>query len=163
MTPATTAAFNSPRLPSSIRRIDIMLDHRPSIDCLSRHALLGPGGPRRVWFAAGSSDQPLDIGVRQRRLAGLSGTFMQKSVNARLGKMPLPAPPERRLTPEGLANSAAFDRSEECSMIRARIKGVQPSQPAQRSGRPFPAVALRELALIGPQPVVSGTMTRRES
>ena len=46
-------------------------------------------------FAAGQRDQPLNIGVRHRRLAGLSAAFAEKTVDARLGKPPLPAPDRR--------------------------------------------------------------------
>ena len=56
------------------------------------HGAAGPvrGLTRR--FAAGQRDQSLNIGVRHGRLAGLSAAFTKKTVDARLGEPPLPAP-----------------------------------------------------------------------
>lgn len=58
----------------------------------------GAAGPVRGFtgrLAAGQRDQPLNIGVRHRRLARLSTALTKKTVNARLGKPPLPAPDRR--------------------------------------------------------------------
>ena len=61
---------------------------------------LGHGAARPVRdlarrFAAGQRDQPLDIGVRHRRLAGLSAAFTEKAIDACLSIPPLPAPDRR--------------------------------------------------------------------
>ena len=59
------------------------------------HGPTGPMGDFTWRFAAGQGDQPLNIGVRHRRLAGLSAAFAEKTVDARLGKSALPAPDRR--------------------------------------------------------------------
>lgn len=46
-------------------------------------------------LAASQRNQPLNIGVRHGRLAGLSAAFTKKTVDTRLGKPPLPAPDRR--------------------------------------------------------------------
>ena len=61
---------------------------------------LGHGAARPVrdftWrLAASQRNQPLNIGVRRRRLAGLSAAFTKKTIDTRLGKPPLPAPNRR--------------------------------------------------------------------
>ena len=56
------------------------------------HGAAGPVGDLTRRLAAGQRDQSLNIGVRHGRLAGLSAAFTKKTVDARLGKPPLPAP-----------------------------------------------------------------------
>ncbi len=59
------------------------------------HGTASPVRDLTRWFAASQRDQPLNIGVRHRRLARLSAAFTQKSINTRLGIPPLPAPDRR--------------------------------------------------------------------
>ena len=56
------------------------------------HGTAGPVRDLARRLAAGQRDQPLNIGIRNRRLAGFPAAFTQKTIDARLGKPPLPAP-----------------------------------------------------------------------
>ena len=59
------------------------------------HGAAGPVRDLAGRFATGQRDQPLNIGIGHRRLAGFSAAFTEKTVNPRLGKPPLPAPNRR--------------------------------------------------------------------
>jgi len=59
------------------------------------HGAAGPMGDLTRRIAAGQRNQPLNIVDGDRRLAGFSGAFMEKTINTCLGEPPLPAPDRR--------------------------------------------------------------------